>query len=377
VVGLDASRAFAERPTGTERYSAEVLRRLVARGRFRYRLYCRDEAPEPPAGADLRRFGPRRLWTHLGLGPELRRSPPDLVFVPAHVLPLGRHPPAVVTVHDLGYRRYPAAHTRRQRAYLEWSTRRHARRATRLIADSVATASDLARDYGADPARIRVVPLGVAESLAPAPPPAVAAARAWAGLPAGARYFLHVGTRQPRKNLGRLVRAFAPLAVAHPDLVLVLAGDYGWGPDEAVLAAAALGLGHRVRVLGYAPEDQLAGLYSGAEALLLPSLYEGFGLTALEAMACGTAVLASTAGSLPEVVGSAALGFDPLDEEALAGALARLLDEPALAAALVEAGLERAAAFTWERTAAATEAVLAEALGEDLVESPVESLGAA
>jgi glycosyltransferase involved in cell wall biosynthesis len=267
-----------------------------------------------------------------------------------------------VTVHDLGYLAFPAAHTVRQRAYLDWTTRRHVRIATRLVADSGATRDDLVRHYGADPGRVAVVPLGVDADLRPASPAEVARLRQALGLPEGCPYLVHVGTRQPRKNLGRLVRALAPLLAADAPLRLVLAGARGWGPDEALGEARRLGLDGRVQVLGYLPRADLAPLYTGALAAVLPSLYEGFGLTALEAMACGAPLACSDTSSLPEVVGEAACRFDPLDEADIGRTVAGLLGDAALRDRLSRAGRERAGQFPWSRTVAGVEAVLAEAL---------------
>src|SRR5512143_18406 len=176
LIGIDASRAARPRRTGTENYALQVIRRMAGEGAQCCRLYV--QAPPPrglfPAGAEVRVIGMPRLWTHIGLGWETRRRPPDVLFVPAHVLPLIAPKRTVVTIHDLGHRYFPEAHTAAQRAYLEWSTRRAVRHATRLIAVSRATRDDLVRLYGADERRIRVVHHGVdmpPETAIPAPPP--------------------------------------------------------------------------------------------------------------------------------------------------------------------------------------------------------------
>jgi glycosyltransferase involved in cell wall biosynthesis len=363
VVGIDASRAFQAGATGTENYSHHVIGGLVARDRFAYRLYARSTAVQQPAGAELRVFGPPRLWTHVGLAAELARRPPDLLFVPAHVLPLWPRPPSVVTVHDLGYLAFPEAHPPAQRWYLDWTTRRHVRHATRLIADSAVTRDDLVRHYGADPERVDVVHLGVDPGLAPAPADAVCALRQRLGLGDATRYLVHVGTLQPRKNLPRLLAAFADVLADRPDIHLVLAGGAGWGGEDLAGRAAALGLADRVHLTGYLARAELAPLYTGAVAAVVPSLYEGFGLTALEAMACGTPVAVSATSSLPEVVGDAALSFDPLDVPEMARTLARLLDDANLRSTLIAAGHARVAKFSWDRCVGETEAVLARALG--------------
>jgi glycosyltransferase involved in cell wall biosynthesis len=194
--------------------------------------------------------------------------------------------------------------------------------------------------------------------MRPASPAEVAALRRRLGWPAERRYLLHVGTLQPRKNLGRLVAAFAAIASEEPDVELVLAGKRGWGREDPAALAGHLGVGTRVHLLGYVPRTELPALYGSATAVVVPSLYEGFGLPVLEALACGVPVAASWGSSLPEVAGSAALYFDPLDVDELAGVLRRLLAEAPLRRRLSEAGPARAREFTWERCAAATQAVL-------------------
>ena len=362
VLGIDASRAFCARQTGTERYATEVIRHLVALTSHRVRLYLREHPVEtPPPRADQRYLPGRRAWTHTRLFGEMWRHSPDVLFVPAHVLPVVLPCPSVVTVHDLGYLVFPDAHPRRQRIYLDWTTRHHVRHATRIVADSAATADDLVTRYRADPARLSVIHLGVDDGIRRAPPASVDALRARLGLATERPYLLHVGTLQPRKNLARLLQAFQRVAAARADLDLVVAGSAGWGDEDLPGVAEGLGLARRVHFSGYVPRSDLPALYSGAVALVHPSLYEGFGLTLLEAMACGTPVLASGTSSLPEVVGDAGLLFDPLDVGGMAAAIARVVGDADLRARLGDLGRQRACAFTWERCAAATLRVLEEA----------------
>jgi glycosyltransferase involved in cell wall biosynthesis len=361
-IGIDASRAFVAQPTGTENYATQVTRGLVALDEHDYRLYCR-RAPvtTPPPAAQVRVLRAPRLWTHTRLALAVARDRPDVLFVPAHVLPVVLTVPGVVTVHDLGHRAYPEAHTFWQRLYLEWSTRRHVSRATRLIADSHATRNDLVTHYGADPDRISVVYLGVDPALRPASAAAMAALRTKLGLADDVTYLLHVGTVQPRKNLGRLVEAVARLAAAGRDVSLLLAGRQGWGAEDPLALAGRLGIADRVRRIGYVPVADLPALYTAALAAVVPSLYEGFGLTALEAMACGCAVAVSDTSSLPEVVGQAGLYFDPGDVGSMASALGCLIDDPALRLRLRDAGQLQASSFTWQRCVAETQGVLGQA----------------
>jgi len=354
-IGIDASRMAWARRTGTEQYTAHLLEALVAQGGpHRLRLYF-NRLPDPrPAwleDAEVREMPFPRLWTHARLSWEMLRRPPDVLFVPAHVLPLWRPRRTVVTIHDLGYLRFPEAHPPRRRLELHLSTAWNARVAARVIAVSQATKDDLVRHYRVAPDKIAVVHHGVEERFRPTPDPA---APARYGLPS--RYLLYLGTLQPRKNLERLVQAYGRLPGDAPPLVL--AGAKGWYFQRIAAAIAALGLENRVLLPGYVADADVPALLTGATALLYPSLYEGFGLPALEALACGTPVLAANTSSLPEVVGAAGLLVDPLDVGAIAAAMQRLLADEALRAALSQQGRERAKGFSWDRCARETLAVL-------------------
>jgi glycosyltransferase involved in cell wall biosynthesis len=359
-VGVDASRATVAQRTGTEHYARRLIDGLLRHNArpggpgHHFRLYFR--AAPPPGlfpGAERRVIPFPRLWTHLRLSAELllARPRPDVLFVPAHVLPVLHPLPAVVTVHDLGYHHFPDAHPPRQRQYLEWSTRFSARGASQLLADSRATAADLARLYAVPPEKITVVYPGRDEALGPADPAPV---RARYGLRAD--YVLHVGTLQPRKNLLRLMDAVSALREQGQAVHLVLAGRAGW--LAAPILARARELAGVVQVLDYVPDADLPGLYAGARAFAFPSLYEGFGFPILEALACETPVVCANTSSLPELAGDAALLVDPTDTAALTEALRRVLTDEALRAVLIARGREQVQRFSWARAADETLRVL-------------------
>jgi glycosyltransferase involved in cell wall biosynthesis len=370
LIGIDASRAVTTQRTGTENYALHLIRELLLLGNgHRFRLYFRQAPPVGLFAADHEeRVIPfPRVWTHVALSREMLARPPELLFVPSHVLPLAHPRRSVVTVHDLGYHYHPEAHTTWQNLYLRWSTRHNARNASRILADSEATRQDLMHYYRTPPAKISVVYPGLDEKLVPVSDPALMArVRARYGLEDP--YLLYVGTLQPRKNLGRLVQAYGHLrsllagqAPPRPAPRLVLAGKKGWLYEEIIGQTQALGLEGEVLLPGYVPEADLPALLSGALAFVFPSLYEGFGLPVLEAMACGAPVICSDTSSLPEVAGDAALLVNPREPEALAQAMLRLVLDGELRGELVARGLRQARHFSWRRCARETLAVLEDA----------------
>jgi len=355
LIGIDASRITRRQRTGTENYSLHILRHLLRQDDAHdYRLYL-SQPLEPGLLPDRPRVSSKvirlpRLWTQLGLSREMLLSPPDVLFVPSHVLPVISPARSVVVVYDVGHRFFPRAHTVPEWLYVEWAIRRHVRRATALLTISEASKRDLVRLYGANPARIEVAYPAVDAAFRPAAPHDVDRVRAKYGL--AERYVLHLGTIKPRKNLPRLIQAFARLP---GDLQLALGGMTTFGGAAIEAAIQETGVGDRVRRLAYVPNEDLPALYSGAACVAIVSLYEGFGMPALEALGCGAPLVASNRGSLPEIVGDAAVVVDPLDVAAIAGGLNRALID---AERLRRAGPPRAAQFTWAEAARVTAAVL-------------------
>jgi glycosyltransferase involved in cell wall biosynthesis len=269
--------------------------------------------------------------------------------------------PAVVTIYDLSFIHYPDSFPPRQQRYLKAVTADSCRRARRVIAISEAGRQDVHRVYGVPLERIDVVTPGVDEAYRPLPPDEVAAFRRRHDLPE--RFLLHVGTLQPRKNVPLLLDALARLG--RDDVPLVLVGGKGWLYEAIFARVAELGLGERVRVAGYATDEELPLWYNAAAALVFPSLYEGFGLPIVEALACATPVVAARASSLPEAGGAAALYFDPGDAGELAACLGDVLDRPELSAQLRDAGPTQAARFSWGRAGQETAAVYDRALAAE------------
>ncbi|HEY0492513.1 MAG TPA: glycosyltransferase family 1 protein [Candidatus Dormibacteraeota bacterium] len=342
IAAVDASPALRPQPSGTEVYARQVIEALAA-SRQERRLQVYANAVNPPAWLDPRvewRGIPfPRLWTHWRFRQALHRDPPDVVFVPSHVLPIGLRIPGVVVIHDLGHRRERSSYRPTTWCYLELMTRYMARHARRLVAVSRSTADDLMRYYNVPQERIAVVHSGVDPRLRPAARAAVLEMLSRYQL--RQPYYLYLGRNHPRKNLGMLTRAFADARRRGLNAALVLAGPGHTAHPE----------NDGVRVLSYVPAEDLPALYSGALALTLPSRFEGFGFPALEAMRCGTAVIASSVGALPEIVGTAGILLDPDDTSAWSQALIELSRDLALQRRLVGAGEAHSATFTWERAA--------------------------
>lgn len=359
IIGIDASRAARAHRTGTETYSLELIKALakLTSKQVRLRLY----SPHPPRHPDwpespyieTRIIPFPRLWTHLRLAAELHQRPPDALFVPAHVLPLYCPVPAVVTVHDLGYLHYPAAHRSFDRRYLDWTTRRHTRVAQHIVADSLATKQDLVTHYGADPERVTVVYLGRDETLTRVTDKRLIN-QVKRRYQINGDYLLYLGTLHPRKNLVRLVEAFQSALQTLPPskaLNLVIAGKKGWLYDKIFATVQTLGLADRVIFTGFVADADKPALLSGALAYVFPSLYEGFGLPVLEAMSCGVPVLTSNVSSLPEVAGDAAILVDPHRSDDIADGLMQLAGNDELRYRLVGRGYEQVQNFSWNKAA--------------------------
>ena len=365
VIGIDASRSNLRERTGTEWYSANIISALAdLECRPDLKLYLR-ERPEGPGHqrVSFTWIQRRRLWTQLGLSQEMKRSPVDALFVPAHVIPRHRPRATVVTIHDVGFRHEPDAHTVQRRISLEAATRWNACAAARVVTPSRSTAEDLESDYGLRPDLIDVIPHGVDhQRYRPLDTDQVSATLATLGI--RKPYVLFLSTIQPRKNLSRLVSAFEALNVR--DLQLVVAGMTGWKSASILDRMEQSERAAQILRIGYIPDDAVPALYNGAAAFILPSLYEGFGMGVLEAMACGCPVVTSSTSSLAEVAGDAAIIVNPLSVRDIRDGLRQVLD-PTTAERLRGRGLERSGRFTWRRAAKATLASIIRAYRETRV----------
>jgi glycosyltransferase involved in cell wall biosynthesis len=345
-VAVDLNPATREVVTGTEIFAREVGSRLQAAApELRFRFF----AARARAGlrVDVMVAPFPRLWSQVRLPLALARHRADLLFVPAHAVPFAWIGKALTVVHDLAFERHPSAYSASERAYLQLTTRWAVRRCPLLIAISESTKSDLVELYGVKPERIRVVPLGGGE-VADRP---VAPASRLDELGVRGTYVLQVGRIEARKNQAAALAAIEKLE----GVTLVVAG-----PERDESIANKLRASSRCKVLGRVDQPTLELLYRQAAAVVVPSLYEGFGLPVIEAMARGKVVVAATTSSLPEVGGDAALYADPADPEAFAKTLETAIGDKALRAKLVRAARARAAGFTWDRCTAGVVAVIRE-----------------
>jgi len=369
-VGINAHLLSGEagyRRAGIHQYISQVLRHLPSHIGLDYVVYTRQEAD------NLQRKGVtavstswptekrslRILWEQLNWPWQAWRQEIHLLHSMAFVTPLVTSCPVVLTVYDLSFMHYPEQFPFGQRWYLTSQTNRSCQKASRIITISESSRQDVHRFFNIPLAKIDVVYPGVDPIYRPYAAAEVETFKAENGL---GRFILHVGTLQPRKNILTLLQAFAQLA--EPDLDLVLIGGKGWLFTDIFASAQALGLEDQVHFAGYVPDDLLPLWYNAAACLVFPSLYEGFGLPVVEAMACGTPVVASNSSSIPEAVGEAGLLFEPQQVEACADRITAVLHDPQLSAKMRRLGLEQAGQFSWERAGLETAAVYQRALRE-------------
>jgi glycosyltransferase involved in cell wall biosynthesis len=357
-IGIDG-RAFASPAAGVRRYVNGLTRALLALGEplSVVALGGQDSSLLPPGVGHVAEswHPPTNLgWTLVGLPHAAWRAAVDVIHAPSYTAPFWSPVPVVLTIHDVSYERHPQWYPYKRDWARRTFYRRSANAASHILTISRFSATEIAAAYRVPADRMTVTLLGVDDTFA------LADSHVLGELPRGVSepYLLHVGDLHERRNLTTLVDAV--LAVrrhvggAFGTLSLVLAGaDRGVG-DTLLGIAAQAGAADAVVRLGPVGETRLRTLYRGAVALAYPSLYEGFGLPLVEAMACGTPVIASNTSSMPEVLGGAGILVDPADGQAWASAIIDVVNSDETRARLRTAGLSRAAEFTWERTAKAT-----------------------
>jgi glycosyltransferase involved in cell wall biosynthesis len=377
-IALDYTPAY-EQGGGIGRYVRELTAALARQApedmQFRLFVAGARRNPLPPLPGPQFTWKPTpvppewwaRVWhrAHLPLPIEAIVGPVSLLHATDFVLPPtlpGTR--TLLTVHDLSYVRVPQAASPRLKAYLDRVVPRSVARADHVLADSAATRDDLMALYGTPADKITVLYSGVDPAFQRIEDAAVLQrVRAHYHLPAEP-FVLSVGTVQPRKNYPALVEAVAALRARGHALSVVIAGGRGWMEDPIYAAIDALNMRDHVHFIGFARDEDLPALYSMASCFALPSLYEGFGLPVLEAMACGTPVITSNLSSLPEVAGDAAILIPPQDIRALANALETVLTNDDRRRSMQQAGVRQAAQFSWDSSARQLAAIYRRLLGE-------------
>ncbi|MBZ5728636.1 MAG: glycosyltransferase family 4 protein [Acidobacteriia bacterium] len=379
-IAVDA-HAIGRHLTGNEVYIRSLLNAFAAQDHdCEFVAYVSaDEA----RGFIPARFPTRRVsgnpFLRLGfdLAMKIRQDQPDLLHV-QYTAPLGCSVPVVVSVHDVSFLEHPEYFTRDRAWQLQWTVRRTIRRAAKVLTGSEFSRTSILKVYGdLDEDKVVVVPNAAAPEFRPISREA-ASAFVRERFSLAAPFLLSVGDLQPRKNQIGLIDAFARLVRAHPQLKhhLVLAGKETWFAGRVREAAEGSGVADRIQFFGFVSDRDLLQLYNACEAFVFPSFYEGFGLPVLEAMACGRSVVCSNTSALPEVVDGAAILFDPYAVDEIVRAIADILLDAELRARMERLGLQRAAHFSWQKTAARTLEVfhevagLAHAAGRQPVGSP-------
>ena len=367
-VCLDVSAAVHRR-AGLGRYAHELIAALVDQGAHEYTAFYHqrgaahlvppiDHLPHLTTALNVRPWRLRTALAHFaGLGMDTLFPNIDIFHATEHLLPRLKRVRSVFTLHDLIFQFDPGSHKPLNIAYLRTMMPRFLRAANAIITVSECSKRDAVRIYDMPPDKIRVIYEGVDPRFQPiAHRESLFAVRQKYGLPD--RFILHLGTIEPRKNLPLLFEALSSSNSVQCSLFIV--GKAGWLTEPIFARLKELGVEDRVRFTGYIPDDDLPGLISAASALVMPSKYEGFGLPVLEAMACGTPVIASNASSLPEVGGDAVLYAPPDDVRTWVEAIHRVLEDEALRVSLREKGLRQAAKFRWDIAARQTAEVYSE-----------------
>lgn len=368
-IGIDASRYMDVSATGVEWYSWHIINALIeqlssTKSRDEIVLYSRnflDLKFKKTNGVKISNkvIFTKRLWTLIGLSREIKKNPPNVLFVPSHTLPFCLPKRSVITIHDTAFKYLRKSYSFFQYHYLNWSTKRAVKKATKIIVPSRATASDLISFYNCPKEKIVIIPHGFT------PPEAVydnvfknSFIFKYFGITKTVPYILFVGRLESKKNLQRLVEAFREFSKKYPKYKLILAGKRGVGFKEILKTVGRLKLMHRVIMPGYVTEHEKAALYKYCKFFAFPSLYEGFGLPILEAFYYKKPVLCSNVSCLPEVGGDAVKYIDPYDIKSIMTGLIDLAKGGPEIDELIKKDNERLKIFSWETAAKKTLKVL-------------------
>lgn len=369
LIGIDGNEANVARRVGSNVYAYKVIESLYQldkRGRYDWRVYLKKpplpDMPSQKTNWQYQVFGPQLLWTRwrLPLRLALERIKPAVFFSPGHYVPWRCPVPLVMTVMDLAFLRHPKDYRPQDLKKLELWTAHSVKQATQVLAISQATKRDIVSFYHVYPRKVTVTYPGYdTDRFKPDVSPKKAK-NILSRYGIKGKYLIYVGTLQPRKNIRRLLRAFAYIASRYPKLSLVLVGKKGWLYQDIFRSAQALGMNDRLIFTGYVPNSELPFLIKPAQAYVLPSLFEGFGIPVVEAMACGVPVVVSRVSSLPELAGPAGLYIkNPKSVTQIAEALVKVLELPQEERRRrITLGYQQVRQFSWQACGRKTLAVL-------------------
>jgi glycosyltransferase involved in cell wall biosynthesis len=356
IIGIDASRSNTAQKTGTEYYSYEIINRIIKIGDNFFRLYSREPLTYLKEANNVENKVMKfpRLWSQIRLSYEIFVNPPDVLFEPAHTIPLYHGKKTVVTAHDIGFKHFPELYTPLERIYHDFCMGFSLKRATKIITISNATRDDLIKVYKADPKKITVIYHGYDEKKYY---PLSAGEQAPESIKKLMPYIFFIGRLEAKKNIKNLVKAFRLYKEkTGNDEKLVLAGRGGYQYEEikAEIEACPDAIKRDIIELGYVADDMVSDLTRFAKLFAFPSNFEGFGMPLLECMAAGVPIVASDTTSIPEIVEDAGLLCDPKDYIQLSKNIEKICESESLRNDLIKKGLERSKKFSWEKCAKET-----------------------
>lgn len=356
LIGIDASRSNVAQKTGTEYYSFEIIKEIIKISKDQLRLYSKTPLDYigKQSNVENRAMPFPKLWSQVRLSYELVKNPVDVLFEPAHTIPVLHSKRIVVTLHDVGFRHFPELYTPLERIYHNWAMKFSVRHATKIISISDATTKDLVRFYNADPKKITVIYHGYDKDKyfqlrsSEKTPDKIAKLGS---------YIYFIGRLEAKKNVKTLIKAFGELKKDNNvDLKLVLAGRPGYQYEQIKDEMDRLPSEIRSQIIepGYIPDEDVAAYMRNAKVFAFQSYFEGFGMPLVEAMASGVPVVASNVTSIPEITGEAGLLFAPDDYKTMAKCLHEAVYNQKTRADLIKKGLERVKIFDWQDCAKKT-----------------------
>ncbi len=367
LIGIDASRANKKQRTGTEWYSFHLINHLLDLDpKNTYHLYTQGHLNEDFTYKNLHSnvvvkplyWPPKRLWTQFRLSYEIRTHQPDVLFVPAHTLPICHPNNTITTCHDVGFERFPEVYSFKERAYHQFSMRYALKQARKIITVSNFSKKEILSFYKIKEDKIHVIPISYDESFYKPIENPEKIRKVLDQYKIKKPYIYYIGRLERKKNIARLVACFKQLKKNfHIEHHLVLVGSPGTGYSE-IKKQIQGEFENSIIELGWVDQKDLVYLMNGADLFVFPSLYEGFGIPLLEAFACKTPVVASSHGSIPEIAGEAAYFFDPYNIQEMAETIEQTLKYSYLRNQMIEKGKQRISQYSWKKCAQQTLALL-------------------